>query len=152
MDGFTTQWVTETDYKIRDDARRFELYEKNRALILGLGKAVEYALNIGVDRIWQRVQYLANILRNQLRSIEGISVHDFGDEQCGIVTFTVNEIDSAVIKAKLAEKQINVSVGLAKSTLFFMNKNHLSSVVRASVHYYNTEKEIIIMCDVLRSL
>ncbi len=152
MDGFSTEWVTETDYKIRDDARRFELYEKNRALILGLGKAVEYALNIGVDRIWQRVQYLANILRNQLRSIEGISVHDFGDEQCGIVTFTVNEIDSAVIKAKLAEKQINVSVGLAKSTLFFMNKNHLSSVVRASVHYYNTEKEIIIMCDVLRSL
>jgi hypothetical protein len=26
---------------------------------LVLGKAVEYALNIGVDRIWQRVQFLA---------------------------------------------------------------------------------------------
>jgi len=152
MDGFTTQWVTETDYKIRDDARRFELYEKSRALTLGLGKAVEYALNIAVDRIWQRVQYLANILRNQLRGIEGISVHDFGDEQCGIVTFTINGIDSAVVKTKLAEKQINVSVGLAKSTLFFMNKNSLDSVVRASVHYYNTEKEIVIMCDVLRLL
>ncbi|SDT58407.1 Selenocysteine lyase/Cysteine desulfurase [Mucilaginibacter mallensis] len=152
MDGFTTQWVSETDYKIRDDARRFEMYEKNRALILGLGKAVEYALNIGIDRIWQRVQYLANTLRGQLRNIEGISVHDFGDEQCGIVTFTVNGVDSAAVKAKLAEKQINVSVGLAKSTLFFMNKNHLSSVVRASVHYYNTEQEIGVLCDALRYL
>jgi cysteine desulfurase/selenocysteine lyase len=152
MDGFTTQWVNETDYRIRDDARRFELYEKNRALTLGLGKAVEYALNIGVDRIWQRVQYLANILRDQLRNIESISIHDFGDEQCGIVTFTVNGIDSAVVKATLAEKQINVSVGLAKSTLFFMNKNHLSSVVRASIHYYNTEDEVKAMCDVLRYL
>ncbi len=152
MDGFTTQWVSETDYKIRDDARRFELYEKNRALTLGLGKAVEYALNIGIDRIWQRVQHLANILRGQLRSIEGITVHDFGDEQCGIVTFTVNGMDGAEVKAKLAEKQINVSVGLAKSTLFFMNKNQLSSVVRASVHYYNTEGEIGAMCDALQYL
>lgn len=152
MDGFTTQWVSETDYKARDDARRFELYEKNRALTLGLGKAVEYALNIGVDRIWQRIQYLANTLRAQLRSIEGVTVHDFGDEQCGIVTFTVNGIDSAIVKAKLAEKQINVSVGQAKSTLFFMNKHHLGSVVRASVHYYNTEDEIKTIYDALRYL
>lgn len=152
MDGFTTQWVSETDCKIRDDARRFELYEKNRALILGLGKAVEYALTIGVDRIWQRVQYLANALRVQVRSIEGITVHDFGDEQCGIVTFTISGVDSAVVKTKLAEKQINVSVGQAKSTLFFMNKHYLSSVVRASVHYYNTEDEIGVLCDALRYL
>ena len=152
MDGFTTQWVSETDYKVRDDARRFEMYEKNRALILGLGKAVEYALTIGVDRIWQRVQYLANTLRIQLRSIEGITVHDFGDEQCGIVTFTISGVDSAIVKTKLAEKQINVSVGQAKSTLFFMNKHHLSSVVRASVHYYNTEDEIKTMCNALRYL
>lgn len=152
MDGFTTQWVSETDYKIRDDARRFELYEKNRALTLGLGKAVEYALTIGVDRIWQRVQYLASTFRVQLRGIEGITVHDFGDEQCGIVTFTISGVDSAIVKTKLAEKQINVSVGQAKSTLFFMNKHHLNSVVRASVHYYNTEAEIKMMCDALQYL
>jgi cysteine desulfurase/selenocysteine lyase len=146
MDGFTTQWVSENDYKIRDDARRFELYEKNRALTLGLGKAVEYALNIGVDRTWQRIQYLANLLRRELENMDGITVHDGGNEQCGIVTFSVDGIDSVAVKAKLAAKQINVSVGLAQSTLIYMNKNHLNSVVRASVHYYNTEAEIKELC------
>jgi len=152
MDGFTVQWVTAHDFKIRNDARRFELYEKNRALTLGLGKAVEYALDLGVDRIWQRVQHLAGLMRRQLRSIEGITVHDFGDQQCGIVTFSAKGLDSALIKSKLAEKQINVSVGLVKSTLYYMEKNHLTSVVRASVHYYNTEEEIKIMYDVLTSM
>lgn len=152
MDGFTTEWVSETDYKVRDDARRFEMYEKNRAITLGLGKAVDYALNIGIDRIWQRVQQLANSLRSQLTQISGITVHDFGSEQCGIVTFSLQGIESGEVKARLAQEDINVSVGLAKSTLFYMNKNHLSSVVRASVHYFNTEEEITTMCKLLETI
>jgi cysteine desulfurase/selenocysteine lyase len=152
MDGFTTQWVSEDDFKIRDDARRFELYEKNRALTLGLGEAVEYALGIGIERIWQRVQHLAALLRRQLAEINGVTIHDIGDQKCGIVTFSVTGIDSAMIKNKLAEKDINVSVGKAISTLIYMNKNHLSSVVRASVHYYNTEEEIFVMCSTLADI
>lgn len=152
LDGFTTQWVTETDFKPRDDARRFEVYEKSRALTLGLGKAVEYALNIGVERTWQRIQYLAGILRYKLKEVNGVTVHDFGDQLCGIVTFSVDRTDAATVKTKLAEKQINVSVGKAVSTLIYMNKNHLNNIVRASVHYYNTEEEIGLLCGALEEM
>lgn len=149
MDGFSAPNVSVDSYTTRGDARRFELYEKNRALVLGLGKAVEYALHIGVDRIWQRIQFLACGLRKQLQTIDGVTVHDTGSEQCGIVTFLVQGIESEAIKNELAEKNINVSVGLAKSTLFYASKNHLGNVVRASVHYYNTEEEIRIFCNTL---
>ncbi|UOE50663.1 aminotransferase class V-fold PLP-dependent enzyme [Mucilaginibacter sp. SMC90] len=152
MDGFTTQWVTETDFKPRSDARRFEVYEKSRALTLGLGKAVEYALDIGIERAWQRVQYLANLLREKLKEVTGITVHDFGDQLCGIVTFSVEKRDGTAVKNKLAEKHINVSVGKAASTLIYMNKNHLNNIVRASVHYYNTEQEIELLCVALREI
>jgi cysteine desulfurase/selenocysteine lyase len=152
MDSFAAEWVSETDFKIRNDARRFELYEKNRALTLGLGKAIEYALNIGVDRIWQRVQYLAELMRNQLSAIDGVTVHDFGAEKCGIVTFSVEGIESIALKTTLAAQGINVSIGKAISTLIYMNKNHLVSIIRASVHYYNTEEEIAKLCEVLREL
>lgn len=152
IDGFTADLINEHDFKIRNDARRFELYEKNRALTLGLGKAVEYALNIGLDKIWQRVQYLSAYMRQQLNAIEGLTVHDIGDEQCGIVTFSVKGMEAGLVKSKLAEKHINTSVGLAKSTLIYMNKNHLTAIVRASVHYYNTEDEIEVMCGELRGM
>ncbi|WP_259069364.1 aminotransferase class V-fold PLP-dependent enzyme [Mucilaginibacter sp. X4EP1] len=149
IDGFAVKSVSLDEFKLKDDARRFELYEKNRAITLGLSKAVEYALNIGIDRIWQRIQQLATLMRRQLNHIDGITVHDIGDQQCGIVTFSVSGFEAPAIKAKLAEKQINVSVGQAHSTLIFMNKHHLTSVVRASVHYYNTEEEILLLCNEL---
>lgn len=152
IDGFTAPTVSLEDFKPRDDARRFELYEKNRALVLGLGKAVAYALNIGVDRIWQRIHYLAGLMRAQLSEIDSITVHDIGDEKCGIVTFSVKGIDSTTVRNLLAENKINVSVGKAISTLIYMDKKHLTSVVRASVHYYNTVEEIGVMCGVLKGM
>ena len=152
MDGYTARLTSEHDYEVRNDGRRFELYEKNRALTLGLARAVEYALNIGVDRTWQRIQQLAGSMRKQLRDMAFITVHDSGEQQCGIVTFSVNGIDSGLVKTRLAEKNINVSVGRPHSTLLYMNKNKLSSIVRASVHYYNTETEIKELCQVLMAI
>jgi cysteine desulfurase/selenocysteine lyase len=152
IDGHSTEWVRENEYKLRNDAKRYELFEKNKALLLGLGKAVEYALHIGVDRIWQRIQYLAALLRQRLTAIEGVTVQDRGDQLSGIVTFTVQGMDSGEVKRQLADRQINVSVGQAVSTLFYMNKHQLVTVVRASVHYYNTENEIESLCQALKAL
>ena len=152
VDGFNAQSVSTTDFKLRDDGKRFELYEKNRALTLGLGKAVEYALNIGVDRIWDRIQFLSALLRQKLQNIDGVVVHDTGTQKCGIVTFSVRGVDPASIKSNLGERKINVSVAWAKSTLYFMDKNHLNSVVRASVHYYNTEEELETLCSAVIEL
>lgn len=152
MDGFSSPHVTANDYTQRNDARRFELYEKNRALTLGLGKAVDYALNLGVDNIWQRIQYVAGLLRNKLAYIKGVTVHDIGSVQCGIVTFSVAGVNGYDVKNKLHQQHINVTVGKAHSTLFYMEKYGLDGVVRASVHYYNTEDEIDILCNALKDI
>jgi cysteine desulfurase/selenocysteine lyase len=152
MDSFSTEWVTENGFKLRAGAKRFELFEKNRALVLGLGKAVEYALNIGIDRIWLRIQLLANFLRQELQGIDGVIIHDLGDHLSGIVTFSVRGVSNQLVMDKLSEEQINVTVGVASSTLFYMNNNKLPTVVRASVHYYNTIDEIEILCAELREI
>jgi selenocysteine lyase/cysteine desulfurase len=150
LDGHSVRSVTEEGFLLREDARRFELYEKNRALALGLGKAIDYAMAIGVPRIWDRIRYLAGELRSRLREVPGVTVHDSGDQQCGIVTFSVEGQDSVAIKDALFAKKINVSVGRAASTLLYMNRSHLAAIVRASVHYYNTEEEIDLLCRALR--
>jgi cysteine desulfurase / selenocysteine lyase len=150
FDGRTVSSVNQQGFVVREDARRFEWYEKNPAVTLGLQKAVEYVLNIGVERVWQRIQFLAFLFRQRLRELDGITVHDQGDELCGIVTFSVSGIPAAAVKTRLAAKNINVQIGMAKSTLYYMNRKGLDGIVRASVHYYNTEEEIELVCRELR--
>ncbi|PST83662.1 aminotransferase V [Pedobacter yulinensis] len=152
LDFFGAGNVSLSGYTLRQDARRFELYEKNRALTLGLGKAVEYALNIGVNRIWDRIKYLAVLLRQQLAENPAIAVHDAGYWLSGIVTFSVKGMESEDVKRKLAERGINVSVGGSQATPIYMEKNGLRAVVRTSVHYYNTEEEIAALCQTLSLL
>ncbi len=149
IDGHSIVSINGSGYQPRNDAKRFELYEKNRALALGLGAAIDYVLTVGIDRIWQRVQYLADLMRRQLAAIPGVTVQDMGAQQCGIVTFTVAGVDSRSVRARLAEKKINVGVNIAQSTLLYMKRKQLDTVVRASIHYYNTEEEIKSMCGEL---
>ena len=149
LDGRSVASVSEHGFQLQDNARRFELYEKNRALVLGLGMAVSYALDLGLDRIEQRIAYLSTLLRNKVATVDGVTVHDQGAKLSGIVTFSVAGIPAEKVKAVLQEKKINVSVGKALSTLVYMNRRHLATVVRASVHYYNTEEEIDTLCAVL---
>ena len=46
------------------------------------------------------------------------------------------------IKAKMTERGINTSVSPQTSTLLDTRKRDLPPVLRASVHYYNTEEEV----------
>lgn len=149
IDGHSVASVSENSFTLQENARRFELYEKNRALGLGLGAAVQYALDLGLDRIAARIKVVATALRSKLAAIPGVTVHDKGSRLSGIVTFSVAGIDAGKVKAALQEKKINVSIGRANSTIVYMNRRHLSTVVRASVHYYNTEREIDALCAVL---
>ena len=152
FDGHSVASVSENSFTFLDSARRFELYEKSRALVLGLGAAVQYALDLGLGRIEERIGYLAASLRSKLAAIPGVTVHDRGQHLCGIVTFSVADMEAEKVKAALLEKKINVSIGRAISTPIYMNQHHLPTIIRASVHYYNTDEEIDTFCTILAAL
>jgi len=142
LDLHAATWVSPDRYEIRGDARRFENWEGNVAAKIGLGVAIDYALEWGMDTIWQRIQALADNLRGQLAKVPGVTLRDLGAVKGGIVTFTKEGIAPDQIKAALAEQRINVSASGRSSTLLDMTARRLDKVVRSSVHYYNSEAEI----------
>jgi selenocysteine lyase/cysteine desulfurase len=142
LDLHAARWVAPDRYEIRDDARRFENWETNYAAKIGLGVALDYALEWSIDAIWTRIQALAGDLRARLDAIPGVTVRDLGEVRCGIVTFTIDGADLDDVKRKLAELNMNVTISRAPSTRLDMEARGISGLVRASVHYYNTEGEI----------
>ena len=146
LDLHAAEWVARDRYEIRPDARRFENWETNYAGKIGLGGAVDYALQWDINVTWRRIKALAYQLRTQLSPLPGVIVHDRGVTQCGIVTFSIEDKDPEEIRLALSKHNINVSVSGRSSTLLDMEARRLDSLVRASVHYYNTEEEISRFC------
>jgi len=142
IDGHAATWTAPDRFEFRRDARRFENWEFNCATRIGLGVAARYALEVGLEAIWQRVQSLAARLRAQLAQIPGVQVCDRGRTRCAIVSFLCRGIAPAAVKAALAGQRINVSVSDAAWTRLDMEARALPALLRASVHYYNTEEEI----------
>ena len=142
LDLHAATWIAHDRYEIRSDARRFENWEANIAGKLGLGRAVDYALALGLDRIWATVSERAASLRGRLASIPGVTVRDLGAVQCGIVTFTVDSVESDEIVEALARKNINTVSSSVFSTRYDMESRRQTKFVRASVHYLTTEEEI----------
>ncbi|KAA6422013.1 MAG: aminotransferase class V [Trebouxia sp. A1-2] len=120
--------------------------------LMGLGVAAEYVLEIGIEAIWERVQHISGMLRQQLQELQGVTVQDRGRLLCGIVSFTMEGKRPEDVKQELREKNINVSISPANSTLLDFSQRGLTKVLRASVHYYNTEEEVHRFIKTLKSL
>ena len=135
LDLHAASWTGRDSYEIVPTAKRFENWEFYTAGVIGLGAAVDYALDWGMDDIHGRITSLADTLRASLDTIPGVTVRDIGTEKCGITTFTKDGVEPEKIKAKLAEKRINVSVSRVGSTRIDMENRGLKEVVRASVFY-----------------
>jgi selenocysteine lyase/cysteine desulfurase len=149
LDLHAARWVARDRYEMAPDARRFENWESNVAAKLGLGTAIDYALDLGLDAIHGRVRKLAGELRAGLSVIPGVAVRDIGAEQCGIVTFTKAGVEPEAVKGTLAARRINASVSTEASTRLDMERRGLNKVVRMGVHYYNSEDEIARACAAL---
>lgn len=152
LDHHAAEWVSRDEYRMRPDARRFENWEASYASRLGMGAAVDYALEWGMEAIRDRAYALASALRERLSAIGGIAIRDVGAERCAIVTFTMEGRPPAAIKRALAERRINVTVADVFSARIDMESRDLDAVVRASVHYYNTEAEVDRFCEEIERL
>ncbi|GAA4531403.1 aminotransferase class V-fold PLP-dependent enzyme [Amycolatopsis samaneae] len=142
LDLHSARWDSPTEYVVDPTAKRFEVWERSSALVLGLGAAVDYALEWGLPAIDARVSGLARTLRERLGELARVEVHDQGARKCGIVTFSVKGTPSAEVKRTLTAAGINTSVSGSTSAQFDFTARKLPDLVRASVHYYNTEDEI----------
>lgn len=151
LDMKAAEMVREGSYRLRPDAIRFENWESFVAGRIALGVAARYALALGLPAIERRVFALAAHFRRELAAVPGVTITDLGRVRSGIVTFTkTGEAPDTTVNRMQAER-INASVSRARYAMLDLGRRGLDAVVRASVHYFNTEDEIARFCSVLAS-
>ena len=146
------EWVEKDAYQQREDAMRFEDWEFAYALLLGSGYAIEYCLQVGEERIWQRVKELSTYLRKELASINKVRVLDRGPEIGGLVTFHVNGSDPIYLTEQLLQRKINVVPSYRKFAVIDFGEKQVEWAIRASPHYYNTVDEINRFVDAVKEI
>ena len=142
LDNHAARWTDDNLYTARDDARRFENWERYFAGVIGLKVAADQINELGIEPIWARLSELADGLRRRLATLKGVTLTDLGEVKGGIVTFAVAGADHVGLRDTLRRQAINVSVSTQFSSRLDLKRRGLRDVMRASVHVYNTEQEL----------
>lgn len=124
--------------------------------IAGLGAAIRYLRETGLDTIRAKEQELMTAFYEAVREIPGITVYgDFGSRnRCAIVSLNIRDYDSGEVSDALSE-QYGIATRPGAHCAPLMHKA-LGTVeqgaVRFSFSHYNTTEEIKIAVAALREL
>ena len=124
--------------------------------IAGLGAAVRYLQETGLDTIRKKEQELTMAFYEAVREIPGITVYgDFSDpNRCAIVSLNIRDYDSGEVSDALSE-QYGIATRPGAHCAPLMHKA-LGTVeqgaVRFSFSHYNTKEEIKIAVAALQEL
>lgn len=152
VDLQAAQWTETNQYRLRDDARRFETWERNTAGQIGLATALRYCNELGIDNIEQRVRDLAQLLRTKLNGSNCCRTYEVQDRASGIVTFRHDKVAPSVLQSLLRQQGINTSLCREKNAKLDLEPAGTGDLNRASLHYYNSEEEVARFVDVLTRL
>jgi selenocysteine lyase/cysteine desulfurase len=150
MHGAT--WTAPDSFLLTPDARRFEYWEFSYALVLGLGAAARYAMEVGIETAQARAWDLANYARARLAELPGVRVLDRGPKLCAIATATVEGRRAEELKLDLRARGINLSSPEREDAVIDMDEKGANSALRVSPHYYNTREEINTAVEALGEL
>jgi selenocysteine lyase/cysteine desulfurase len=145
-------WTAADRMQLAPDAKRFENWESSHALVLGLGAAVRYALEQGVEFSGARARMLADRLRDRAADVSGVSVVDRGSVRSAIVSLALRDLDPYAVVLALRPRGIHVWSIPREHAIFDMDQKRLTTVLRVSPHYYNTEEELDTFVAALREM
>jgi len=141
--GGVVELVEEHKYDLVKPPQIFDAGTPNIPGFIGLGRACEYVLEIGVEQIAKRERKLTE----QMLDISGFErVEVYGPHELkrrgGVVSFNVSGLghhDVASMLDELARIAVRSGHHCAQPTMHHLG---VEGTVRASVHYYNLEQEI----------
>jgi len=120
---------------------RFEAGTPNISGVIGLGAAIKYLENLGIERVHHHEQALLERATNLLRSFPGLKIIGEAVEKSGILSFTLEGIHPHDLGTILDMEGVAIRSGhhCAMPVMEFFG---IPATVRASFGCYNNEADI----------
>ncbi len=130
---------------------KFEAGTPDIAGAIGLGKAIEYITNIGLDKIAAYEAGLIEYTVGKLKEIEGVKILGNPAHRAGVVSFVVENIHPHDIGTFLDFEGVAVRTG-HHCTQPVMDRYKIPATSRASFAFYNLKEEADILVNAVRKV
>lgn len=127
---------------------RFEAGTPAIVQAIGLGVALEYMMNIGMDKIMNHEKKLTKYASEKLSAIKGLNLVGTAKNKGGVFSFAVDGIHSQDLAFILNKEGVSVRVGHHCAAPLVRRMGY-ESVVRASFGLYTTEEDIDTLCKAI---
>lgn len=128
---------------------RLEAGTQNIAGVIGMGKALEYIENIGIENIHRYEVELKEYALKRFKDIPGLTIYN-ENIPSGIIVFNVEKIFSQDLALYLNHYKICVRSGNHCAKIL-KEEIKATNTCRVSFYFYNTKEEIDKMADVLEN-
>lgn len=130
---------------------RFEAGTPAIAQAIGLGSAVEYIQNIGIDRIYNYEKELAHYLTKRMSEVDGVTIlgPPVGVNRAAIVAFVCDNVHPSDLSTFLDMEGVAIRAGHHCCQPLHRTLGYSHSA-RASLYFYNTKEEIDAFIDILK--
>ena len=115
---------------------KFEAGTPNVEAAVGLAAAIDYLEKIGLERIAEHEQALAQAAIEQLTQIDGVTVYGPRGHRAGVVSFTYGDIHPHDIATILDQDGVCIRAG-HHCTQPLMRRLNIPATARASFYLYN---------------
>ena len=151
--GEMIEYVTLCGATFAELPHKFEAGTVNAGGAVGLHAAIDYITGIGFEEIERRENALTGKIMDGMRGIPHVSIIGSDDpaEHHGIVTFTIDGVHPHDIAAIFDGSGVAVRAGHHCTQPLHKYLN-LQSTVRASIAFYNDERDIERFVDCLKTI
>ena len=128
---------------------RFEAGTPAIVQAIGLAKALEYMMNLGMENIAKYEKELTRYATEKLSKIKGLKIIGTAKDKGGVFSFAVDKIHPQDLAFILNKEGVSVRVGHHCAAPLVRRMGY-ESVVRASLGLYNTKEDIDILCQAIK--
>ena len=130
---------------------KFEAGTPHIAGVIGLGAAIEYVSQIGLDRIAAYERELLDYATPALSKIKSLRLIGTAKEKASIISFVLGDIHAHDIGTILDQKGIAIRAG-HHCAMPVMERFKVPATARASFAFYNTKEEINQLVDAIHAV